>query len=118
VVGAKWTEIDLERKTWVIPPERLKDRRTRTEPHRMPSPQVAAILKALPKLGEFVFPGLKPGKPLSNIAMLSVLKDMNCDASGEEEEPAVDPEGARNRRLSRTRPRHPRHGAARSGPSS
>jgi hypothetical protein len=36
---------------------------------------VIAILKALPRLGEFVFPGLKPGKPLGNMAMLSVLKD-------------------------------------------
>ena len=26
-----------------------------------------------------MFPGLKPGKPLSNMAMLSLLKDMNCD---------------------------------------
>ena len=84
VIGARWTEIDLEGKTWVIPPERLKDRKTRTEPHRVPlSPQVVAILKTLPRLGEFVFPGLKPGKPLSNMAMLSVLKDMNCDESGE-----------------------------------
>jgi hypothetical protein len=41
------------------------------------------ILKTLPRLGEFVFPGLKPGKPLNNMAMLSVLKDMNCDESGE-----------------------------------
>jgi integrase len=30
-----------------------------------------------------VFPGQKPGKPLSNMAMLSVLKDMNYDESGE-----------------------------------
>ena len=84
VIGARWPEIDLQRKTWVIPPERLKDRKTRTEPHRVPlSPQVVAILKTLPKLGEFVFPGVKPGKPLSNMAMLGVLKDMNCDEYGE-----------------------------------
>ena len=44
VIGARWTEIDLERKTWVIPPERLKDRKNRTEPHRVRlSPQVAAM---------------------------------------------------------------------------
>jgi integrase len=80
VIGARWTEIDLERQIWVIPPERLKDRKTRTEPHRVPlSPQVVAILKALPRLGEFVFSGLKPGKPLSNMAMLSMLKDLNKD---------------------------------------
>jgi integrase len=59
VIGARWTEIDQEKKVWVIPPDRLKDRRTRTEPHRVPlSPQVVAILKALPRLGNHVFPGL------------------------------------------------------------
>jgi len=84
VIGARWTEIDLELETWVIPPERLKDRKTRTDPHRVPlSPQVIAIMRTLPRLGEFVFPGLKPGKPLSNMAMLGALKDMNHDESGE-----------------------------------
>ncbi len=83
VIGAGWTEIDLKRKTWIIPTERLKDRKNRTEPHRVPlSPQVVAVLKALPRLGEFVFSGPKPGKPLSNMAMLSVLKNMNRDESG------------------------------------
>jgi integrase len=38
VIGAKWSEIDLGRQIWVIPPERLKDRRTRAEPYRIPSP--------------------------------------------------------------------------------
>jgi integrase len=94
VIGARWTEIDLERKTWVIPPERLKDRKTRTEPHRVPlSPQVVAILKALPKLGDHMFPGLRPGKPLSNMAMLSMLKDMNCDQAGKPR--WVDPKSGR-----------------------
>ena len=55
---AKWTEIDLERKTWVIPPERLKDRKTRTEPHRVPlSLRVIAILKALPRFRRVCLPG-------------------------------------------------------------
>jgi integrase len=84
VIGARWTEIDLGDRIWIIPADRLKDRRTRTEPHRVPlSPQVVEILKALPRLGEFVFAGLKPGRPLSNMAMLSVLKDMNRDEAGE-----------------------------------
>jgi len=78
----------------VIQAERLKDRKTRTEPHRVPlSPQVIAILKTLPRLGEFVFPGFKRGKPLSNMAMLSVMKDMNYDES---DDPRwVDPKSAR-----------------------
>ena len=53
----------------------------------------SVILKALPRLGEFVFPGLKPGKPLSNMAMLSVLKDMNYDECGEPR--WVDPKSGR-----------------------
>jgi integrase len=94
VIGARWTEIDLDRQAWTIPAERLKDRKTRTEPHRVPlSPQVVAILKALPRLGEFVFAGLKTGKPLSNMAMLSLLKDMNRDESGEPR--WVDPKSSR-----------------------
>jgi integrase len=94
VIGARWTEIDLERKTWAIPPQRLKDRKTRTEPHRVPlSPKAVAILKALPRLGEYVFPGLRPGKPLSNMAMLGVLKGINQNESGEPR--WVDPKSGR-----------------------
>ncbi len=94
VINALWTEIDLQHKIWTIPPERLKDRKTRTEPHRVPlSPPVVAILKALPRLGEHVFPGLKPGKQLSNMAMLGLLKKMNRDESGKPR--WVDPKSGR-----------------------
>ncbi len=83
VIGATWTEIDLDRQIWVIPPERLKDRRTRTEPHRVPlSSAVIEILAGLPRLNAYVFPGQGPGKPLRNMAMLSALKDMNRDEDG------------------------------------
>jgi integrase len=83
VIGATWSEIDIKNKIWVIPPERLKDRKTRTEPHRVPlSTQVTGLLKAIPRLGDHVFPGLRRGKPLSNMAMLGLLKDMNQDESG------------------------------------
>jgi integrase len=84
VIGAKWAEIDLDRQIWVIPPERLKDRRTRAEPHRIPlSRQVVEILAELPRLGEHVFASPKPGKGLSNMAMLSALKDLNRKPSGQ-----------------------------------
>jgi integrase len=61
VISARWSEIDLKSKTWTIPPERLKDRRTRTEPHRVPlSRELTAVLQALPRLGENVFPSSSP----------------------------------------------------------
>ena len=34
------------------------------------------LIKNLPRLAEFVFPGTKEGKPISNGAMLAVLKRM------------------------------------------
>ena len=84
VIGANWAEIDLERRIWVIPVERLKDRRTRTEPHRVPlSREVVEIFEGLPRLGDHVFAGARTSKPLSNMAMLSALKDLNRKPSGQ-----------------------------------
>lgn len=74
VIGARWNEIDFASKTWTIPPERMKAGKE----HLVPlCGRAIAILKELHPLGgELVFPGLKPGKPLSNMAMLAVLKRM------------------------------------------
>jgi integrase len=94
VIGAKWTEIDLGQRTWVVPVDRLKDRKTRTDPHRIPlSSEAIAVLKKLPRMGDFVFPGQKAGKPLSNMAMLGLLKDLNRDAAGKPR--WVDPKSGR-----------------------
>jgi integrase len=83
VIGATREEIDLDKKIWTIPIERSKDRKTRTKPHKVPlSPAVIALLKALPKVGQFLFPGLKAGKPLSNMAMAVALKELNKSESG------------------------------------
>jgi integrase len=94
VIGAEWGEIDLKNKIWTIPPERLKDRRTRSEPHRVPlSRELTTVLQALPRLGENVFPSSKSDKPLSNMAMLTLLKKMNRDRSGKPR--WVDPKSGR-----------------------
>ena len=83
VIGAKWSEIDLVGRTWTIPVHRLKDRRTRSDPHRVPlSAEAAALLASLPRLGEHVFPGQRQGKSLSNMAMLGLLKDLNRNQAG------------------------------------
>lgn len=83
VIGARWSEIDLNNKTWTIPSDRLKDRRTRTEPHRAPlARQLIAVLRTLPRTGDHVFPSSRASKPLSNMAMLTLLKKMNRDDAG------------------------------------
>lgn len=75
VIGARWTEFDLTAGLWIVPADRMKAGRE----HRVPlAPQAMAILKALRTTGEFVFEGSKPGKPLSNMALLAVLRRMGC----------------------------------------
>lgn len=79
VLGATWQEIDLKAKVWTIPAERMKAGRV----HRIPlSEPIISLLEGLApgenaaKAGPYVFPGAKPGRPLSNMAMLVLLKRM------------------------------------------
>jgi integrase len=78
-IGARWSEIDMTEKVWTVPASRIKGGKE----HRVPlSPRAVSILEAMNKLRPdpakdgFVFPGLKAGKPLSNMAMLALLKRM------------------------------------------
>ena len=73
VIGATWSEADLDAAVWTIPAERMKAKKE----HRVPlSKPALAILKRLYKhrAGEFVFMGAKPGRPLSNMALLMLLE--------------------------------------------
>ncbi|HVH74284.1 MAG TPA: site-specific integrase [Stellaceae bacterium] len=75
VIGAFWGEFDFAKQLWTIPAERMKARRE----HRVPlSGRAISILEKLEPgdAGEFVFPGAKKGKPLSNMAMLALLRRM------------------------------------------
>ncbi len=77
-LGATWDEIDADAALWTIPGERMKARRA----HRVPlSPAALEILKALREIssGPHIFPGMKRGKPLSNMSLLAVLKRMGRD---------------------------------------
>ncbi|EHS49773.1 integrase family protein [Rhizobium sp. PDO1-076] len=75
VIGARWDEVDLEAETWTVPAERMKAGKIHTVPL---SKAAVVLLKTLPRIenNPYVFPGLKEGKPLSNMAMLAVLKRM------------------------------------------
>jgi integrase len=75
VLGARWSEIDLDDKVWTIPKERTKAARE----HRVPLSEPAlAIVKKLEeaKLSAYVFPGQRPGSPLSVMALEMVLRRM------------------------------------------
>jgi integrase len=72
---ARWDEIDLHAKTWVIPAERMKAKAE----HRVPlSDRAIEILDemATARQGPLVFPGAYRGSSMSNAAMLRVLAAM------------------------------------------
>lgn len=75
VIGACWSEIDEQSQIWLVPPERMKSKR----PHRVPlSDATMTVLSKLPRLADcdYLFPGARPGKPLSNMAMLELMRGM------------------------------------------
>jgi integrase len=77
VTGAQWSEIN--RNVWTVPPERMKAGKE----HR-----VALGNRALAIIGEsgegFLFPGAKPGEPLSPATMFMLLRRMGygCTVHG------------------------------------
>jgi integrase len=73
VIGARWDEIDLATKRWVVPAARMKAKKD----HRVPlCDRAIAILKALPRESDFVFPGEQKGKPMGHSTMDGVRKRM------------------------------------------
>jgi integrase len=77
-LGTTWPEIDLEAKVWVVPSNRMKSHRE----HRVPlSDRALAVLAEAKKVqtAEFVFPGRRPRRPLSGMAMEMVLRRMKIE---------------------------------------
>jgi integrase len=75
VVGARWSEIDFKGRLWVIPRERMKAGKE----HRVPLSRAAlAVLEGMQAIREsdFVFPGGRARRPLSNMAFLMLLRRM------------------------------------------
>lgn len=73
VLNATWSEFDIEGRIWTIPAERMKAGKE----HRIPlTPQVIGLLEALPTHEKYLFPGQSNKKPLSNMAMLMLLRRM------------------------------------------
>ena len=73
--GARWSEIDLDAATWIIPPERMKSHAE----HRVPlSSRTLAILeeaRAIDDGSGLVFPSpSRPGKPMSDMTLTALLR--------------------------------------------
>ncbi|THD71639.1 site-specific integrase [Thalassobius vesicularis] len=74
VLGMRWAELDFDNRLWTCPSERMKTGET----HRVPlTEEMIEILEPLKKLrSDYVFEGQKRHKPLSNMAMLMLLRRM------------------------------------------
>jgi integrase len=75
-LGARWDEIDLKHRIWVIPGERMKG----DKEHRVPlAPRAVEILNEMAEIrvNDFVFFGTKQGRSLSNMALLMLLRDLH-----------------------------------------
>jgi integrase len=74
VLGARWEEFELAKRVWIIPATRMKTRRE----HRVPLSSAALhVVQRMQGAGtEFVFPAATHNNPLSNMALLALLKRM------------------------------------------
>ena len=77
---AKWSELDLDAALWTLPAERMKADRE----HVVPLPKAAvSLFKRMKahKRGDsiLVFPGQRRGKPLSDMTLTKVMRDMGRD---------------------------------------
>jgi integrase len=78
VLGARWSEISFEKKTWIVPASRIKAGRE----HRVPlSARCLEILKRAETLstGDYVFPGRSENSGLSNMTLLMALERLGRD---------------------------------------
>jgi integrase len=72
-IGATRSEIDMVQKVWIIPGSRMKA----SKDHRVPlCARAIEIIESLKHNQEFLFPGANLNRPLSNMAMLEMLRGM------------------------------------------
>jgi integrase len=75
---ARWREIDIGKKLWTIPPERMKGRRE----HRVPLTAAAiAVLEAMPRRDgdALIFPGAIKDSTMSDMTLSAMLKQTHRD---------------------------------------
>lgn len=91
VRGATWAEIDLARGLWVVPAQRMKMKAE----HRVAlSPAAVALLEALPRVNDLVFPAARGGQ-LSDMTLSATMKRMHESAVAAGGEGYLDPRSKR-----------------------
>jgi integrase len=73
VLGARWSEINIEEKTWTIPAARMKAEKNHTVPL---SAAVLKIVTGQSRSSEFVFAAPRSGRAMERHALADVMKAM------------------------------------------
>jgi integrase len=76
VRSARWQEIDFAAKLWVIPGTRMKAGREHRVPLTERCIELLRFVRPLARPDGLVFPGARPGRPLSDMSLSAVLKRM------------------------------------------
>ena len=76
VIGAKWAEVHLNEKMWIVPSDRMKAGKEHRVPLCSRIVEILTGIKSNRNPDEFVFLGWKAGAGLSNGAMLVLMKKM------------------------------------------
>ena len=76
IIGAKWAEIDLEKKVWIVPADRMKMGKEHRVPLCSRAIEILTNITSNRNPEEHVFSGWKQNTGLSNNALLALLKKM------------------------------------------
>lgn len=74
----RWDEIDLKAKLWTIPAERMKGGKA----HKIPlTAEAVKLVEAQPRLGQYVFAGPREGRPITDVAVSKIPKQLGHDVT-------------------------------------
>ena len=75
IINMSWPDIDIDKAKWTLSGDIMKMDRDHVVP--LSAPVVKTLRSAYEmRFGDYVFPGLRRGQPMSNMTMLELLKDM------------------------------------------
>lgn len=73
LMGALWTEFDLDNALWIVPSERMKMRNEHVVPLTRQALNILTELKTIAGDSRYLLPGRNPNKPISNNTLLFAL---------------------------------------------
>ena len=76
-LGALWSEIDLDKALWTIPAKRMKNNHEHVVPLTDDTLEILRQLYEV-RISDYVFPGKRPKRPLSNMSMTMLMRRMGC----------------------------------------